>query len=286
MNAQEVFVVSDIDGTLVPHPYFSGIDVAGRAQYIRRVIDLFDRPNFALVTGRMKAGWERLFKEAGVARRFPKILGLEFGAQLYVDGELVHERAQNPLIHAIAEHMAAALGEVPEFQVGESFEAQREKGLMRGYVIEEKATIVQIDWNFPDPGVSMRFVEFLTEKLNPYLTRSNEVYAQVLPHRIDVCEAGFVPKAHVWADLCARVERGLLPAGARPRAVVLGDEIYDGYMFNAFEALAPRTFSSVESWGVGKKKVPFAKGMKSDEAEALALVEALLGGSVRARSTP
>ena len=270
-------VVSDIDGTLVPHPYSSGMSVQQRAGYIQRFGALCSRPFFGVVTGRKKAGFDRLRQEGQLsAQLFPAFLALEFGGQIFFEGNQVHAHEPNALLQKYVLELCGALRTHAEFSVLENIESQIQQGRMRGYVIEQKAAIVQLDWYFSDDAVRSAFTEFLFRFVNPYLLKTNQVYGQVFGHRFDLCEVGFVPKHGVWQKAPAAWKKNITSNGlVKPELIVLGDELYDAYMFQSFKALVPSVFSKVEACAVGGP-LPFADRVFANEADALDYVEAVL----------
>ena len=95
-------------------------------------------------------------------------------------------------------------------------------------------------------------------------------------HRLDLCETGFIPKRHIWRNAPQAWKNLVTQNGLeKPDLVVLGDELYDSYLFAGFKELVPSVFNSVEACAVGGP-LPGADRLFANEAEALSYVEKIL----------
>jgi hypothetical protein len=285
------FVLCDIDGTLVPHPYFSGLTAEARAAYVVRMARLFAHPRFGVMTGRTLESFERMLSDAGVAPTArPRFLGLEFGAQLFSPrGPLAESTPFRPLSR-ILDAIGAAVGERPEYASRDDLLTRMARGSMEGFVLEPKALIGQVEWYFADSHLQHSFAELLHGLVNPLLLDEPQVSVQLFPQRVDFLMRGFTPKAGFLERMGeARAHEAL--GGAR-RVIALGDEPYDGYMFRYLKELtAAGRLDSVECYSVGKE-LPYADARLADPAEALDRVERWLariekeGDSPTAESAP
>lgn len=269
---RDCLVLSDIDGTLVPHPYGSGVPLERRATYVARLAALCQSPSFGLVTGRKLAGFERLFTECGHPPVCPVVLGVEFGAHCYLRGVAIYEHQANAALAAIAHALHAALATRPEFSSPLSLIAQMAQGCIEGAVIEEKAAILQIDWRFKHEATEHLFEEFLFELLNPLLASERGLFAQVFGRRIDIAELGFVPKQAVWP----KIQRFFSESTGKT-LVLLGDELYDSYMFSDFLKNHSNSFADIVTCSVGRRLPHASRHFETVDA-ALDFVEATLAG--------
>ena len=275
------FILSDIDGTLVPHPYFSGLTTAERAVYVKRMARCFDSPRFGLITGRGRASYDRLLADSGVALAHPAhpaLLGLEFGAHLQARETILHESSAYAPLHAILDSIDEAVGTAalqrPEYASEGDLLSRMAQGRIQGFVLEPKALIGQVEWYFSEASTQAAFGHFVTNLINPLLIEHADVAVQVFSSRVDLLARGFVPKA----DLRERAGADAFDAatGGARSIIALGDELYDAYMFRYLRSLQGSVFSSVRCYSVGRD-LPHADGRFDTILEALTQVESWLG---------
>lgn len=246
---QQHFIISDIDGTLVPHPYHSGLSQAERNPYVHRLSRLLDLPTVACVTGRGRNNWNRLWSDAGLTQKMPRLAGLEFGAEVYLHGKA------EPYAHISAQREMVLQELKDEIKKHDVFRSQADPaeimstGRLSGYYIEEKHQIAQIDWSFATPALNLKFAEIVFGVLNPHLVKNPAIKAQVFHQRIDVLERHFIPKAALSAFVQRWVE-DLAEEVSAPICHVFGDELYDDYLFSSIQELQGSLFSEVHTIGV------------------------------------
>jgi hypothetical protein len=156
---------------------------------------------------------------------------------------------------ALDDELSAALDAIPEFRNQADTAEVMSKGKLQGYSIEVKPRIVQIDWNFATESLNLRFAEQVFHTLNPHLARKAALRCQVFHRRIDILSDGFVPKAELAHHVADWVQNTrLAPAGGNttqlPECIVLGDELYDDYLFQSIKTLKPKVFGHVRCIGV------------------------------------
>ena len=246
----ELYVITDIDGTVVPHPYHSGLTQSQRNPYIARLLALMHNHHVACVTGRTLAGWKRLWCEAGLEPHLPRLMGLSFGADVYSHGHHVHARPPSQEMDVVVRELKEALGQEADFRSQADTDDIMRRGLLQGYSFEAKTHIVQIDWNFPTEAKNLRFAEHVFRALNPHLAKATSLRCQVFHRRIDILANGFVPKAELAHHLTQWVHETRLADPRQPDCVVLGDELYDDYLFESVKALSPAIFGKVTCIGV------------------------------------
>jgi hydroxymethylpyrimidine pyrophosphatase-like HAD family hydrolase len=272
-----VFVISDIDGTLVPHPFLSGKSVSERRISFERMLDLFRYENFGLMTGRREAGFERFSKEYDVPIAYPAFLGVEFGAHLAVRGQWMVRSEQNNELAQLLSTVENAIVSHPHFESGNEVENAFRKGILDTYYIELKARIAQIESHFPDAESNRIFQETVEEIVNSECIGASTLAFQSFAsqRRLDVVERGFVPKSGFWPTLSAH----LLPRLGinRTTVVALGDELYDSYMFRYLKTLGEGSNCSVYALAVSRP-LPFADAVLKDTETALTVVVELLSG--------
>jgi hypothetical protein len=288
-----LFILSDIDGTLVPHPYFSGMASSQRARYVERVASLFSDERFGLLTGRGLTSFERLLSDANLSRALrPHFLGLEFGAHLYAGQANLFQSPVASGVHAVLNAIGEAFGQMvlknPNLAPKDDLLTRMAQGRMEGFVLEPKALIGQVEWFYPDALTQEAFGHFLSEVVNPLVLNQPDVALQVFPSRIDVLQRGFVPKA----GFLERLPSSLLGNGPAPHVIALGDELYDSYMFRYLREVhaqglsettagVPRKspgkspFASVRCYSVGRE-LAFTDGRFASIEEALTQVETWL----------
>ena len=230
-----IFVLSDIDGTLVPHPFFSGLTNAERGRYVARMQALFEHRNFGVVTGRAEDSYERLQHDSGLASRRPVFLGLEFATHLLGRSERFYTAPAAASLARLMSDLAHTLGERLEFASDEDILTRMARGRMEGYVLEPKTLVAQVEWYFPQLALQEAFGHFLREWLNPRLLAAPDLAVQLFPSRIDVLARGFVPKSGFFERLPPGVFETLFKG--YDTLVVLGDELYDSYMFQYVKTL-------------------------------------------------
>lgn len=266
-----VLVISDIDGTLVPHPFSSGVSLKDRAHHVERVGKLFKHKNFGLVTGRTRAGVKRLFSESGMESSEPYFLGVEFAAHLYQENKALQERPQDKVLVEIKELLdteLARFGEAIDF-LGPNFISN---GRLSGYFMELKSAMLQIEWDLGSAQKDAQFNTHLSYLLNPYLRRHEIVYTQVYANRLDLVSANFIPKQKFWKYAEKSFKQAMTP---KPALYLLGDELYDAYMFEEFIKLHKGEFSEIHAISVGRE-LPFATRQFANATETLTFVENLL----------
>lgn len=282
-----LFILSDIDGTLVPHPYFSGMPSSQRAHYVHRVAALFDDDRFGLLTGRGHTNFERLLSEASLPTTLrPALLGLEFGAHFYRRNCTLFESPACPgvqgLLAALAEAFERATVRNPTFLPKDDLATRMALGRIEGFVMEHKALIGQVDWHYSEAFTLEAFGHFLVEEVNPLLIHQPNVAVQVFPSRIDILQRGFVPKAGFFERMPGSTFKSKTPV----HIIALGDELYDAYLFRylrqrgevpssngGHESSPP--FASVRCYSVGRR-LPHTDGHFASIDEALTQVESWL----------
>ena len=256
MSLNETYIISDIDGTVVPHPYHSGQDQSSRARYVARLETLMKNSHFSCVTGRTFDGWKNLFQDAGLEPHLPRLAGLSFGADTYYHGKLLPKKAPSPEMKLAIRELKDELAKHPEFQKQTDFSGIQKFGLLHGFFIEEKSLITQIDWSFPSEGLNLKFAEVVFQTLNPHLAIQSSLRCQVFHRRIDILSDGFVPKAQL-SEYVARWVAETRLESKHPVCYAFGDELYDDYLFASLRSLEHKVFSKVVTIGVqnGSKNV-------------------------------
>ncbi len=277
----ETFIVTDIDGTLVPHPYHSGLSQEERNPYVQRLVELISRDHVACVTGRSMWGWRRLLEDAGEKPGLPRLAGLEFGADVYFKGNQVPQKKSSGEIALVVSELKEELSQHAEFrsqtEVGQIMSA----GKLNGYFIEEKNQMVQIDWSFATEGLNLKFAELVFSVVNPHLAHNQALKTQVFHQRIDLLENDFVPKASLSQHLREWVN-DVSPQSsvAHRRCLAFGDELYDDYLFKSLKALQGELFAEVLTFGVGHaadRPLRHADETLPDPAAAWSLLSDRLG---------
>jgi hypothetical protein len=240
----EVYVITDIDGTLVPHPYHSGLSQSERSPYVHRLHDLIHSHHVACVTGRGEGGWRRLLHDAGVQPALPRLAGFEFGADVYYHGERLQLKSSVGEVPAVLAELRSAFAEHPEFRNQTDSSQIMSSGRLQGYYIEEKLQMAQIDWSFSSDALNLKFAELVFGVLNPHLAHNRNLKAQVFHQRIDLLEHDFIPKAAL-ADHVLRWVRETTTSRADRHCWVFGDELYDDYLFRSIKEMVPSCFASV-----------------------------------------
>lgn len=259
----ELYVITDIDGTVVPHPYHSGLSQEERNPYIARLLELMRNHHVACVTGRTMAGWQRLWHEAELEPHLPRLMGLSFGAEVYEHGRHVDpHKPTSAELRSVVTELRHTLNHEPTFRQHADTKDIMLRGRLQGYYFEEKTHIVQLDWNFASEAMNLRFAEHVFHVLNPHLAKATSLRCQVFHRRIDILANGFVPKAelsrHVehWVNTTrlapdpSLVLKGHSKSHDKPFCLVLGDELYDDYLFESMNALSPALFKKVICIGV------------------------------------
>jgi hypothetical protein len=254
-HTHEKYIITDIDGTVVPHPYHSGLTQSERNPYITKLLHLMSNHHVACVTGRTLHGWKRLWTDSGNDPHLPRLMGLSFGAEVYFHGKAQPVTPNSHELEQATHELSAALDAIPEFRNQADTADVMSKGKLQGYSIEVKPRIVQIDWNFATESLNLRFAEQVFHTLNPHLARKAALRCQVFHRRIDILSDGFVPKAELAHHVADWVQNTrLAPAGGitnqLPECIVLGDELYDDYLFQSIKTLKPKVFGHVRCIGV------------------------------------
>jgi hydroxymethylpyrimidine pyrophosphatase-like HAD family hydrolase len=253
-HTHEKYIITDIDGTVVPHPYHSGLTQSERNPYITKLLHLMRNHHVACVTGRTLHGWKRLWTDSGNDPHLPRLMGLSFGAEVYFHGKALPVTPNSHELQQATHELRAALDAIPEFRNQADTAVTMSKGQLQGYSIEVKPRIVQIDWNFATESMNLRFAEQVFHTLNPHLARKAALRCQVFHRRIDILSDGFVPKAELAHHVADWVQNTrLAPVDSRgqlPECIVLGDELYDDYLFQSIKTLKPKVFGHVRCIGV------------------------------------
>ena len=147
-HPHEKYIITDIDGTVVPHPYHSGLTQSERNPYITKLLHLMRNHHVACVTGRTLHGWKRLWTDSGNDPHLPRLMGLSFGAEVYFHGKALPVTPNSHELEQATHELRAALDASPEFRNQADTADVMSKGRLQGYSIEVKPRIVQIDWNF------------------------------------------------------------------------------------------------------------------------------------------
>jgi hypothetical protein len=278
-----VIVLSDIDGTLIPHPFLSGVSTEAKGEDVMRMFALFEHKNFGLVTGRRKVGFERFFREYPLSERLPAFLAVEFATHVAVLGKWVVQRIQNESVAKLMRELNERVSAQSEFCVGHDLGAALNRGWFDTYFLEEKTLCAQIEGHFPDPALLRRYFSFVEGILNPYTVGANGLAVQSFPSmgRIDVLEPGFVPKSGFWPVIEAHREALNLAPDAELTVVALGDEHYDSYMFRYLKEELGERFRGVITVSVGHV-LNYATHKCPNTRSALSFVEKVLSeGLVR-----
>lgn len=291
MKAHEIYIITDIDGTVVPHPYHAGLSKEDRKPYVSKLRKLIHNHHVACITGRTFRGWERLWRDADYEPAAPRLLGLCFGAETFYHGRLIPAQNRSPDLEAVIHELRSALERNPDFRIEAEVAEIMKIGKLQGYFIEEKPRIIQIDWNFPSEHLNHQFSETVFSCLNRYLARKHALKCQVFHNRIDILAEGFVPKA----ELTSHIEHWVLETrlartqdedslNAKPDCIVLGDELYDDYLFESVKTLASKVFANVRCIGVQhphtKVEFRFADEIVRNESDVWTLIEELAPGPI------
>jgi hypothetical protein len=272
-----LFVISDIDGTLVPHPFLSGKNVNDRRRSFERLLELFRYDNFGLMTGRRQVGFERYGSEYQLPLIYPAFLGVEFGAHLAIRGEWVSRSPQNEELAELLGRVEQAVAALPGLHHGGDPEEALRKGAIETYYIELKSRIAQVEAHYPTAEANRLFQETVEEIVNAQCIGPSCLTFQSFAsqRRLDVVERGFVPKSGFLPTLA----RHLLPRGGvnSTTLVTLGDELYDSYMFRYLKEEARTADLRVCAISVARP-LPYADVVVRDTESALGLVEELLAG--------
>ena len=271
-----VFVISDIDGTLVPHPYTSGLSPAQRSQAVARVGTLTQNPRFSLVTGREWNGYGRLFAECQLPLQVPQALGVDFGAQIYHNGRKYNETTPSVTLGELIQELVDQVKEFgPELPITGPGSASSQ-GKFKGYVFEKKEAVLQIEWDFEDHAKDTLFCNKVTKIVNSFLLPGRGLYAQIFANRIDVMPHHVIPKSTFWPYF-QEILKYSQAQWAETHLYLFGDELYDAYMFRTFLTTYRPLFKEVTAVSVGSL-LPHATQTCASPAEALAQVEQLLLG--------
>lgn len=272
-----MLVLSDIDGTLIPHPFLSGVTVEDKAEDVLRMFALFKNKNFGLITGRRKAGFERFFREYSVPETFPAFLAVEFATNIAVLGKWVLERSQNSSVSSLMRNLSAEICSHQEFMQGHDLASALQRGWFDTFFLEEKLLCAQIEGHFPDSKKLARYFGVVEKILNPYTIGADALAVQSFPsiNRIDVLERGFIPKCGFWPTLEAHRESLGICANSELTIVALGDEHYDSYMFRYLQKDLGKRFKKVITISVSSK-LSHATHWCSNTRTALSFVENVL----------
>ncbi len=275
--ASRVLVLSDIDGTLVDHPFLSGSDVSARRSSVERMLKLFRFPHFGLVTGRRKQGFERFFKEYDVPMIMPSFLAVEFATHLAVCGEWVQWKQQNQNISNLMRILQNHIEANSDFGKGPDIIQALQSGTIETFFMEEKTICAQIEAHFPSEILRRKFFSIVEEIVNPMVAFHGGLVLQSFPSmgRLDVLEAGFVPKCGFWKTIEDHRDRlGLVP-NEQLTVVALGDELYDSYMFRYLREEIGGKLARIFTVSVGKL-LAHATHRCTHPTQALSLVESIV----------
>jgi hypothetical protein len=275
--ARRVLVLSDIDGTLVAHPFLSGKNLDARRESVHRMFNLFSHPNFGIVTGRRKEGFERFFAEYDLEYRLPAFLGVEFATHHAVHGEWVVWKEQSALVRRVMQSLQRVVEANAEFGKGHDvFQALR-AGKIETYFLEEKTVCAQIEAHFPEAALQRRFFSLVEDVVNPLAAGNAGLALQGFfsMGRLDILEKGFVPKAGFWGTIEKYREDMSLAPDSELTVVALGDELYDSYMFRYLRSELGEKFGKVFTVSVGKVLAHATHWCRGTD-DALSFVERVL----------
>ena len=264
----QTLVISDVDGTLVPHLYFSDLSPQARESAVRRMERLCQHPRFGIVTGRRRASLDALFASAG----FPgapdscRLLACEFGAHIQSSGSLVRESPQDP-------HVLRVHGRLQEALAQGTLPRSDGRFPLRGVFVEHKPSSVQIDWDLGDAAANLDIFREVSVLVNG-LVLEHSLGMQVFRNRVDVLAPSFQPKR----GLVPWILRAFPEVRSGPHELVLlGDELYDNGLFEEFlQGAASSLFSSIRALSV-EHHLPSATGHLETTEDALDLAEKVLG---------
>jgi len=258
------FIISDIDGTLVPHPYISGLSVEKRKKYVKRLHSLMHFPHFGLMTGRRLEAVQRLFTEQDLPFSFPAFLGTEFGTHLYAQGKDILKRQPCEKIQKLHENIMKNIESSSELIKDHKGLAQLNTGILESFFVEKKTWCMQIDCGFKKEALQKEFWKQVGMALNPYIIQEKPL-AQIFQNRVDLFSHEFVPKTGFSNFL---KEHFLLDENTK--IIALGDEAYDALMFEDLK----KNFKQVECFAVGEN-LPFADAVFSSCEDSLGYLEHL-----------
>lgn len=228
MNADSLLVISDIDGTMIPNPYYAPIGEKEHAALCRRFFDLLKKhPQLWLATGRTIETYARLVTFSGDVA-YPEFLLSEFGSDIYRMGDAYLRLPADPVLMECERVFTDLLAEMnyPEDL------SDGEQGL-HGVCLETKRRIMHVDWDLGSKELDNKFLTEFPERIRslPEVRGlSVRVFGQL--RRIDICSPEFSPKVSVWQALGPLI-------GDKKEIWVLGDDEYDRAMFEALQKAVP-----------------------------------------------
>ena len=269
-EGRKLWVLSDIDGTLVPHPYFSGLSAAERVAYVDRLSALCVFPNFAVMTGRMVEGYRRLFEDSGRSLVFPAALGLEFGSLLYHSGKQWNTCLPYAPLQELVADLEAELAKEPAFLIGSNLYERMKSGKMTGFVRELKHQLAQIEWYLDNEVLKRKCMQTVRDFLNQSLLGKGQPFRfQFFENRVDLLQPGFTPKATF--SLSDFFGADFDPT--KDFVLALGDELYDDHMFWHLKSqLGDRALCASVGHTLRRAHHTF-----ENEADTLDFVESVLG---------
>ncbi|OGV52351.1 MAG: hypothetical protein A2X49_08320 [Lentisphaerae bacterium GWF2_52_8] len=222
----KVLIVSDIDGSLIDHPHWGNATHEHRSLACKNLIELLKNHRVCLCTGRSRYYYESLQQSYAGETVFPWCLVAEFGAEIFVEGELFMAKPRDPCLIELEEELRSwAKGQ------GIPIDDDPSESSVEGICFEPKRQSLDIDWNFGEAGRDGCFMTELSAFLEKSAQASNLRYScHPEMRRINVCSSGFLPKVSVWPEL-----RPLL---GNPESLwVFGDEKVDVDMFHALKGI-------------------------------------------------
>lgn len=229
MSEPSFLVISDIDGTLIPNPYYCKISPK---QHARLCLDLMKlltgNPRMWLATGRTFQTYSSLLQTFGGAVAYPEIFIGEFGCDIYKQGASHLSLPQDPVLmecERIFTDLLVEMGYPEDLSDGE-------QGL-HGVCLETKRRIMHVDWDLGSDGEDRRFLREFPERIRSVPeVRGLSVRVFENLRRIDLCSPDFIPKVSVWETLGGQLL-------GKEQIWILGDDAYDREMFAAIKKTAP-----------------------------------------------
>ena len=267
MTDSPLLVVSDIDGTLIPNPYYSNISRGDHAKLCHKLKDLLERrPEIWLATGRTFETYAYLLKTFSGAIAYPDYFLGEFGSDVYRRGAPYTSLAQDPVLmecERIFTDLLVEMGYPEDLREGEH--------ALEGVCLETKRRIMHVDWDLGSEATDRRVLEEFPERLKT-VPEVSGLFVRVFEdlRRIDLCSPGFVPKVSVWERFA-----GLL--AGKSLVWIFGDDAYDQDMFRTVKAMAP--WAEVR-FGSANPEIPGDRSFTCG-AEVMDFIDTLYDGAGR-----